>query len=395
MTIFWITAIVLTLLVAGAFLRAIAAADETGDEARDIDVYRDQLKDVERDVARGVLSNDAADAVRLEIQRRILSADKSARKGTKAGSDGWTKGMIVVTLAVLFGATVMLYLRLGAPAYPDLPLKERLVAIKELRETRPSQAEAAKELGQSLSREAEAEPAYVALVVQLRAAMETRPNSLEGFQRLAGAEAALGNYTAASKAALRVIELKGAAATAADYRDYGELLILAVGGYVSPEAEQALAAALSLDPGDGAARYYSGLMFAQTGRPDQAFRLWRTLLDEGKEGDPWLPPITSQIERVAEAAGIPFELSRDQSAAGMSAEERNEMIQGMVTGLAERLAEDGGPASDWARLIRAYGVLGETDKAREIWSEAQTVFAEDAQGLAEIRAEAEGAGVAE
>ena len=396
--VFWLSAVALTAVVGGYLLYAVMRAEDSESEAHDIDVYRDQLRDVEKDLARGVLSAEAADATRLEIQRRILSADKTRAQGAKADAAApmATRVMIVLAGLVLFGGSLALYQKLGAPAYPDMPLKARLAAIEELRQTRPAQALAEERVAGQTSREAEADPEFLALVQQLRDAMKTRPDSLEGFLRLADAEAGLGNYGAAAQAFARVIELKGAAATAVDHRDHGELLILAAGGYVSPEAEHALAEALRRDAQEPGARYYSGLMFAQTGRPDRAFRLWRALLEESAPGDPWVPPIENQIERVAAAAGIPFTLTpKEDPAEGMSAEERNEMIMGMVSGLAERLAEEGGTAEEWARMVRAYGVLGETEKARGAWEDAQKAFAGDADSLAQIRREAEGAGVAE
>ena len=71
------------------------------------------------------------------------------------------------------------------------------------------------------------------------------------------------------------------------------------------------------------------------------------------------------------------------------------MIRGMVDGLSNRLATDGGTAQEWARLIGALGVLGETDRATAIWAEAQTVFADRAEDLALIRSAAEQAGLTE
>ena len=48
----------------------------------------------------------------------------------------------------------------------------------------------------------------------------------------------------------------------------------------------------------------------------------------------------------------------------MDPEQRQKMIVGMVEGLAERLKKDGGDFEGWLRLVRAYTVLGERDKAR-------------------------------
>jgi cytochrome c-type biogenesis protein CcmH len=119
-----------------------------------------------------------------------------------------------------------------------------------------------------------------------------------------------------------------------------------------------------------------------------------------------VPAIRAQIGQVAQLAGVRYEppslapapgpsAADMQAAAGMDPEARAEMIRGMVARLSERLATEGGPVGDWARLITAYGVLGETDKARETWQEAQRNFAADDGALDTLRAAARGAGVAQ
>jgi cytochrome c-type biogenesis protein CcmH len=77
----------------------------------------------------------------------------------------------------------------------------------------------------------------------------------------------------------------------------------------------------------------------------------------------------------------------------MAPEDREAMIRGMVAQLSDRLATEGGPAEDWARLITSLGVLGESAQAGAIWAEAQGVFADDAEALARIRDAAVQAGV--
>jgi cytochrome c-type biogenesis protein CcmH len=69
------------------------------------------------------------------------------------------------------------------------------------------------------------------------------------------------------------------------------------------------------------------------------------------------------------------------------------MIEGMVAGLAERLAAQGGPPEDWARLVRSLGVLGRGDEAAAIRDEARQAFAGDAAALALIAAAAREAGL--
>ena len=81
MTLFWIVTAALSLAVALLLARALLRGRrDTGPaQAFDIQVYRDQLKDVERDLARGVIEAGDAERVRTEISRRILAADSAMR----------------------------------------------------------------------------------------------------------------------------------------------------------------------------------------------------------------------------------------------------------------------------------------------------------------------------
>lgn len=76
----------------------------------------------------------------------------------------------------------------------------------------------------------------------------------------------------------------------------------------------------------------------------------------------------------------------------MEAGDRQAMIEGMVEQLNDRLAREGGSAEEWARLIASLGVLGQTERARAIYGEAQGRFAGRAEDLAALKAAAEQAG---
>lgn len=405
---FWIIVVALTLLVAFWLAAALLRGRNTGSGAQyDLQVYRGQLKDVERDLERRVISPEDAARIKTEVSRRILEADKAVQAG-----DGTARAPRAVTYAAIAASVVALagsawvYQIIGAPGYPDLPLQARIDNAEEIRASRPSQADAEAQVPADAT---PVDPRHEEMVAKLRAAITTRPDDLKGHTLLAGNEAALGNYIAAYRAHIRVIELKDKDATARDLADLADLMIMAAGGYVSPEAESALQRALERDPNEGKAHYYYGLMYAQSGRPDLAFRLWRDLLEQSAPNAPWVPPIRAQIEQAAAWAGVDYKLpplatgpalagpdaDAVEAASEMSAEERQDMIGNMVAQLSERLATEGGSAQEWAQLIGAIGVLGDTERARAIWGEAQTVFAADADGLAMIRAAAVSAGVAE
>ncbi|MBR9651714.1 c-type cytochrome biogenesis protein CcmI [Thalassovita aquimarina] len=406
--LFWIITAAIALVVSGILALALLRG-RPGDEppaAYDLRVYRDQLKEVDRDLARGVIGAEDAERTRAEISRRILAADAQLQKGGDTGGQPQGLGRVLAAAAVLglIGGSLLLYRQLGVPGYGDLGLNSRIEMAEETRNSRPSQAEAETTMpARSPANEPTAE--FLKLMEQLREAVQNRPDDLQGHKLLARNEAVVGNFKAAYEAQARVISILGEEAEASDYADLADLMILGVGGYVSPEAEAALRQALQRDPRNGVARYYMGLMFAQVGRPDAAFRIWNQLLREGPANAPWIPPIRGQITELAQLAGVKFTMpstgaplkgpsAADMAAAGdMSAEDRQDMIRNMVAGLAERLGTEGGSPEEWSRLIGAYGVLGEVNKAREIWIEAQQVFAGKPDALATVRAGAERAGL--
>jgi cytochrome c-type biogenesis protein CcmH len=261
------------------------------------------------------------------------------------------------------------------------------------------------------------EPGYTALVEQLRKTAGDRPNDAQGQALLAQHEANLGNFVAAYTAKQKYIEIMNGDLVAQDYGELAELMIMAAGGYVSPEAEELLDGTLQLDGANGPARYYYGLMQGQFNRPDIAYQIWVDTLRMGPKGAPWINGIESQIEEMAIRAGVEYSpiappappatgapalagpslagpSAEDLSAAqDMTMDERQEMIRGMVSRLSDRLASEGGSAAEWAQLIGALAVLGDKTRAEAIYSEAKDRFADDAASLDRITAAALQAGL--
>lgn len=407
--IFWMICATMSVLVVALIGRALLRQQSLPDRDTadfDLSVYRDQLADVERDVARGVLGKDDAERTRVEISRRILAADAGPR-GTVSTGNAPSRALIVLIALCMVVGSLALYKTLGQPGYGDLALADRIAFADRMRESRPNQQAAVDSLP-AFTPPADVSDQYRQLMEQLRATVAERPTDVQGNTLLAENEARIGNFTAAASAQQQVLRIKGDTASAQDITDYGELLVLAAGGYVSPEAETAFRAALARDDTEERARYYLGLMMVQSGRPDIGFRLWDALLRRGPEDAPWIAPILSQIEEVAYLAGVKYTVptigsgaargpSVDdiEAASEMTTEERMEMIGGMVEGLSNRLATEGGPPQDWARLITSLGVMGNPDQALAVFNNAIEVFEDDATALDIIRAAGSQAGVAE
>ncbi len=387
---FWGAAGVLCLLVAGALLRARLATAAA--LALDLPIYRDQLAEVDRDIARGVLSEAEAARLRTEVSRRLLDASRGqsldlGRDSQNGAAVIW--GAIFAALAGAFG----LYIWLGQPEYWDLPLTKRIALADAAYAGRPAQDAAAQPDVQQA-----ADAGFLALIEQLRAAVIARPNDVQGLDLLAKNEAVLGNYNAATMAYAQMIAAKGAQVTATDHLGAASVMIAATGGMVTAQAEEHLNAALELDPKNGMAQYFIGLMFAQTGRPDRSFDLWEPLLRAGPDDAPWIAPIRAMMPQIVASVGVKYSMpdvaqntlpgpdaSDVANAAEMSDTDRMAMISNMVAGLETRLMDQGGSLDEWLRLMNALGVMGAPDRRAAALAVALAAFENDPEAQETLR----------
>jgi cytochrome c-type biogenesis protein CcmH len=166
------------------------------------------------------------------------------------------------------------------------------------------------------------------------------------------------------------------------------MLVFAADGIVTPRAQEAFTAALARAPKDMAARYYLALAAAQAGNAQAAIDAWQKLAAD--IADPELRDrLRARITETADGAGItPPKLAAAATPAGPSAEDearaaqmtpeqRQQMIRGMVDGLAAKLKANPEDLDGWMRLARAYTVLGERGKAADAYEQAARLKPED------------------
>jgi len=400
---FWIPVVLATLVAIVWALWPLLRTEKDSAAVRasyDIKVFKDQLKEIDSDEARGVISEAEATRVRTEVSRRLLAAAKEEASEAPApiAPRTATYGLAaVIALATVFGG-LGVYRTIGTPGLPDLPLSENLARQASVGDDRPSQAEAeefvaARETDSTglanlsdLTQGREAE-----LISQLIDVLQDRPNDLEGHQMLTRALASSGRMIEARGAQEIVMRILGSAAAPTDHLEHAELMILAAQGYVSPEAIAALDKVMSTIPENPRARYYAGLALAQYGQPREAYIMWSQLLQEGPEEAPWIPAIRAGIDALAAEAGVAAQAplagptaEQVEDAGEMSEEDRSQMIISMVEQLTERLEAEGGTVDEWVRLIGANNVLGNTEAAQKAFTDAKAAFADDEAALARI-----------
>lgn len=394
---FWVVALCLGAGTALVLIRALLrGTGADGARAADLAVYKDQIAEIVRDQARGTIEADEATRLRSEIGRRVLEADRAeqaARSGTAAPAPLAPRLGAILILGLALPGALLGYWHLGAPGYPDMPLLPRLEALDQAIADRPTQEARLQTLGRSRDAALDAR-----LATELDAI--TDPARLRALFRQ---HLEAGELQAALRSAERLVALEGGRANPADHANLALALVIEADGYVSPEAEAELRATLKLDMSNELARYLVGEMFLQGGRFDQAFAFWRPIAETGDPSAPWVASIRERIEAVAAAAGIRYGLPETgppgpsaadmANAAEMTPEERQTMIEGMVGQLSDRLAQEGGPVEDWARLITSLGVLGRGDEAKTIYAEARTRFKGRAPELATLAEAARSAGL--
>lgn len=394
--LFWIICCVLSLAIAAMIITPMLRPPQAETDDPQVALYKAQLAEVERDVAREVLAPDEAERAKAEIARRLIAASKQEHS---AGTSPISIPAALATAVIVVAAAGGTYYTIGAPGYGDLPLKTRIARGNEARENRPSQE--AFEAAAPILDPPDAPDDYLASVEQLRTIVPMRGDDLQGWELLAHHESQLRNYAAAADAQARVIEIKGNGATVSDLSRQADLLVAAADGLISHETEEVVRRLLNMDPDNIAGRYYLGALYDQTDRPDRALQLWRSILEAGATEDFHIALARRQVEMTAVRAGTSYTpppettLSIDDTlnADDMDPIARAEMISGMISGLADRLATQGGPVTQWARLIVSYSVVGEVEAAREVLAEARDVFGASEEAMQVLDDAADRAGL--
>lgn len=321
-----------------------------GQAGSDVLVYQDQLAEITRDRGAGLIGESEAEAARIEVSRRLLAA-ADAQPAPPPPQPLWHRRLAAVAaLIVLFLLPVALYATLGSPNLPGQPAFARKAAP-------PNQ--------QSIA----------ALIGKVEEHLAKDPNDGAGWQVIAPVYMRLGRYDDAVMALRRSLALNGESATRD--ADLGEALAAAANGVVTDEAKKLFVRAVALDAKESKARYFLGLADEQDGNREAAAEKWRALLKDAPPNAPWAGFVRQALARVTgqpvPAPAVQAGPTAEQMAAAedMPAAQREQMVRGMVTKLANRLQVDGSDVEGWLRLVRAYAVLGDQQKAKGAVADAR------------------------
>src|SRR5438309_8218250 len=119
----WLVLALMTAAAIFAVLWPLGRVRATAAAGNDIAVYRDQLEEIARDRAAGLIGKAEAEAARVEVSRRLIAA-ADAVHGDSSVPGGRLRRRIaaVVALIVILLIAAGLYLTLGSPELPGQPL---------------------------------------------------------------------------------------------------------------------------------------------------------------------------------------------------------------------------------------------------------------------------------
>jgi cytochrome c-type biogenesis protein CcmH len=380
--------LILTLLMGGAALIVLAPfffGRGTNETPTSLDVYKDQLAEVERDKAQGLIDEAEAASARLEIERRIIAAGRSDTAPAQTVSANWQYRMATGVAAIVALGSVGLYAAIGRP---DLPSAQHQALA-------PAGAQSAQAGGQQGDVEA--------LVKRVEKRVADNPNDADGWRMLGWSYYSTGRFKDAVGAYRRAADLQKDNPTLKAL--LGEAMVSEAGDVVTEAALATFEEVLAINPNDERARFFKGVSKAQKGDNQGAIDEWLALYKIAPADAEWAGDLRTRIEETAKQANIdvsarlaeakpapaatanasapahpstPGPSTADiENAKQLKPEDRQAMVSGMVERLAGRLETSPKDPDGWIMLIRSRVAMKDPDKARAALDKAKTVFADE------------------
>ncbi|NYJ14973.1 cytochrome c-type biogenesis protein CcmH [Rhizobium leguminosarum] len=365
--LFWILVAVLTAVVAAVLLYPLLRGAKAAENIRagEAAVYRDQLRELDRDLNGGLITPEEADYARAEIGRRLIavSGGEPEEAPKPARHHRFTEAFVLLVLPLL---GLCLYLTTGRPNLPSQPLEARL-----------------ENPGNDMA----------VLIVKAERHLAESPDDGKGWDVLAPIYLRTMRVNDAQLAYRNAIRLLGPSPARLD--GLAETLMAVSEGVVTEETRQVLEQSLTLEPDNPRARFYVALSMEQAGRRDEARQAFEALAKQSPADAPWLPLVNQHIamngsapagaDQAAQGAnqaapgadtaapGNPTQ--QDVAAAeSMNAGDRQQMIRGMVESLDAKLSADPNNFDGWVRLVRSYAVLNDKDRAADALKRGLAAF---------------------
>ena len=357
MTTLWIvTALVAALAGFWLALPFLRKTDiDMQENASKMSIYRDQLAEIERDLADKLLSEQEAEAARQEIEMRTLKAAEAQDLATETAKR--RPALAAFVFLLVGGSAVAGYAWLGNPGLKDQPLAERRT--------------------ETLAKKADAGDINSRIQLMIERTKE-KPDSFESWWLLARSYASIGDNKKAANAYQKAAELSNNRPEILSA--YAESMTLANGNKV-PTAARLIFEQVLNRVNDPRARYYIALAKAQSQKFDQALEDWALLAKESDANAPWMRLVRRDIVNMARLAKkdvtefLPDATDDEIAASGSGLAEGEEALKARVAGLKVLLQTEEKDYKSWIELFLLQARLGNTEDATQSLADARENFA--------------------
>ena len=290
MTVFWSLAAIMVMVALLFVLPPLLRNRELSTVSRDdlnTNVIREQLAELDADLANGKLDKAQYDAARKDIERELLydlgtTGNEPADKPVRSGR--WLTLLIIPAIPL---CAVLLYQLMGSAELID-----------QIQQARISQTQPAQQPSQP--------PGSIEdMVAKLAERLQQQPDDLKGWVMLARSYAIMKRYSESAAAYATALRLGGENADL--LTDYADAMVMADGGAFNDESAALLTRALELEPDNLKGLWLAGHWKNQSGAYQEAIDYWQRAAAKLPPDSKDVTVITSQISELQAKLGIDAE----------------------------------------------------------------------------------------
>lgn len=243
----------------------------------DMDIYRDQLRELDADLAAGTLNKEQHRSARRELDRGLReNAGAADEKGAQSGR----RWLVIAVMAAVLILALTLYLMLGNQTGDA----DRKVAVDGSPGVTQAQINA--------------------MVEGLAQRLKDKPDDAEGWAMLGRSYTTLRRFDEASAAYARAAAL--VPGNAELLTEYADVLAMTNGRTMQGEPEKIIQRALQADPKNIKALALAGTAAFQRQDYRSAIKLWQKLLKLVPPDGPWARTATANISQAQGLSGQPL-----------------------------------------------------------------------------------------
>lgn len=373
---FWFFIVIFVAVVTMVVLWAVSRPVEKGQDRTIVDslssnmeIYKNQLAEVEADVKRGLIDNASAEEARLELSRNILAAEKQTAKAKfSSRRDKTLKVIIIIAVLCVPIVTLGLYSLTGKPELKSHPFSELMMKNPAL--LTPDEK-----------------------LTRTEALFARNPDDGKIADELATGYLIQGRFQDAANTYVSALRLNGESAPR--LVGYGMSLVGYNGGTINDDARKSFEKAAQLAPNDFYPQLFIAESLRQSAQIDEAIKSLTEFLARTSKDTPGRERVENMIKELqnfkTENKILPKDdLKNDGKTATSTDKEELNQISLMVEQLANHLQQNPDDLEGWKRLVHSWLVLKETNKAVAALKEGQLKLSPDKADELNAYAKAQG-----